>query len=726
MPTKDVPASVETERAVLGAILLDNAVFSQVQLDPSDFFLPSHRIIFGTMQEMLSTGSPVDLVTLAEKLSTNGTGDVLAQIGGGVYLSSLTDGTPRLANIEHYVKIVKDHARRRHIIQSSEEIASGALRGDDPDELEKRARKNIRPLKKKTPPTDAVAPEPGTEEFFTLEDGVHAWVHDKDNRALDMWLCAPLEVQAVTCDENGEGWGRLLQWKDQDGRKHSWAMPMQLFAGSGEDFRRAILNGGLEISTLKVAREKLMKYVQAQQPEKRAVSVTKVGWHNGVFVFPDGGIGPGDDLILYQAAQETSHNLRVQGTAEDWKNYVGKLCSGNSRLILAVSCAFAAPLLGMTDSESGGFHFYGDSSRGKSTTQIVAGSVWGGGGEKGYLESWRTTANGLEIFAEIHNDGLGCLDEIGEIDARQLGEAVYMLANGQGKGRMTKSIGSRKRLTWRMLFLSSGNLTLNQHMESVGRAAHAALEVRLISITCDAGENMGMFENVHGFEDSKAFAEFLTNAACRCYGAPIRDFLKHFSSNQLRIAGQVRQRMETFARDTIPATASSEIRRAGRRFGLAVAAGELATEQGLTGWDPREVASLINKCLQDWMRTREPSDTDRGVRAVKQFLELHEASRFQNFEPGNMKLDGSYPTEKIINRAGFWRTAEDGKTREYLFLPEVFRSEVCRGFDMQTVLQALKDKNLLSTGKEGKNSQSIYIPNVGQQRLYVISSNILQ
>jgi uncharacterized protein (DUF927 family) len=154
-----------------------------------------------------------------------------------------------------------------------------------------------------------------------------------------------------------------------------------------------------------------------------------------------------------------------------------------------------------------------------------------------------------------------------------------------------------------------------------------------------------------------------------------------------------------------------------------VAAGELATELGLTGWSKEEVSPQIRKCLRTWIETREPSEQQNGLRAVRQFLELHGASRFQDAEPVS-KTDGSMPVEKVINRAGFRRMADDGETQEYLFLPEVFRSEVCRGFDRDMVIEALKEKNYLVSGKDKRNTQTLRIPGVGVQRVYVISNTI--
>src|SRR4051812_30577166 len=99
--TKGMPCNLEAERAVLGAILLDNSAYNQAAqlLLPDDFFLPSNRVIFFHMTELLEESHPVDLVTLSEFLNRT---NQLDGVGGPTYISSLTDGLPRLSNIEHY------------------------------------------------------------------------------------------------------------------------------------------------------------------------------------------------------------------------------------------------------------------------------------------------------------------------------------------------------------------------------------------------------------------------------------------------------------------------------------------------------------------------------------------------------------------------------------------------------------------------------------------------
>lgn len=83
-----------------------------------------------------------------------------------------------------------------------------------------------------------------------------------------------------------------------------------------------------------------------------------------------------------------------------WKATIARYAAGNSRLIFSIAAAFAAPMVHLLGTESGGFNLRGPSSIGKSTSLVVAGSVWGG--VKGYTKQWRATENGLESIAAKH------------------------------------------------------------------------------------------------------------------------------------------------------------------------------------------------------------------------------------------------------------------------------------------------------------------------------------
>ncbi|MGB9103889.1 MAG: replicative DNA helicase [Terriglobales bacterium] len=129
---RGLPANIDAERSILGAILLDNFTYTQASsenLQADDFSLDSHRRIYARITELADSGRPVDLVTLAEELSRR---KEVEAIGGVAYLSSLTDGLPHRPNIEQYVRIVKDKALLRGLIYASNAAVARAMDEAEP------------------------------------------------------------------------------------------------------------------------------------------------------------------------------------------------------------------------------------------------------------------------------------------------------------------------------------------------------------------------------------------------------------------------------------------------------------------------------------------------------------------------------------------------------------------------------------------------------------------
>ena len=125
-----LPANVDAEKTILGAILLDNAAHAEAaeKLDSEDFSLDSHRRIFLRMTELMNESRAVDIVTLANELSRM---KEIESVGGVAYLASLTEGLPRRPVIEEYIRIVKDKSLlRRLMLICSTAIARAADQGE--------------------------------------------------------------------------------------------------------------------------------------------------------------------------------------------------------------------------------------------------------------------------------------------------------------------------------------------------------------------------------------------------------------------------------------------------------------------------------------------------------------------------------------------------------------------------------------------------------------------
>src|SRR5580692_11924850 len=127
---KPLPNNLDAERSVLGAIILDNNALNTAieTLRPDDFFLDQHRRVFTQMIALAEVQQAIDLITLTEELHRRGD---LEAAGGAPYLASLADGMPKVSNVEHYARIVKEKAMLRNLIHTTHNIQQRAFEGED-------------------------------------------------------------------------------------------------------------------------------------------------------------------------------------------------------------------------------------------------------------------------------------------------------------------------------------------------------------------------------------------------------------------------------------------------------------------------------------------------------------------------------------------------------------------------------------------------------------------
>ena len=452
------------------------------------------------------------------------------------------------------------------------------------------------------PPMEKEQAKPGRpdgmpEGFALRKNGLCYAKYDKDG-AIEgwIWICSELHVRAITYDDSGDEWGRLLEFKDPRGKTRHWSMPMAMTKGSGESYREVLLGMGLLISTGNAQRKKLDEYLTLAKPEKYARCVTRLGWYQNSFVLPDEVVGHNDEQVVYQHSG-IKHNFNTAGALEEWQENVGKYCVDNSRLAFAGSAALVGPLLRLVGEEGGGVHYYGGSSVGKTTATEVAGSFVGGG-QDGFLQSWRLTDNGLEGTAVIHNDSVLMLDEVSQVSSKVCSEVAYMLANGCGKTRAKRDGSLRPPLTWRVMFLSNGEQTfMDKIAEDTGRRIKAGQSVRVLDIPADAGKGLRLFEELHGFEDGNKFSKWLKENAKKYYGTPYRVFLRHVVANKDDVAARARKMRDDFTEGLCGDNADGQVKRVAGRFGIIAAAGEEAIRAGILPWPTGEAEKAASICF---------------------------------------------------------------------------------------------------------------------------------
>lgn len=567
--------------------------------------------------------------------------------------------------------------------------------------------------------------------FRATDEGLVFYGQDKNgNLTKTQVTLTKLELVALTRDHNSEGWGRLVEVTDADRKKKTVSLPAELLAGKGDDARKMLMRLGMAMSGSKGAEELLLKYLRQIVPD-RARCVARPGWHpskirqTGIYVHPVGVVHMVDDLpelVVLQSDQPPSELFSSRGTLDGWRDNVGRLCVGNSRLVLAVSAALAAPLLHPLGVEGGGIHIVGPSSTGKTTTLHVAGSVCGGGPIGGFVRSWKTTGNGLEATAAEHCDNLLCLDELAHVEARDAAEAAYMLANGQGKVRANRDGSGKRPAAWRLLFLSTGEIGLEAKIAEDPRAGRskAGQAVRCVEIPADAGAGHGIFETIHGHADGAALSMALREATGRDFGTVLQAFLAALVQQLDRAVDYAGRKIRTFVETNTPAGADGQVSRVAARFGLLAAAGELGVELGVLPWPKGEATRAVKTCFEAWMGQRGgsgPQEIERGIEQVRAFLLRYGLGRFQPLDV----------LDEIPNytrdRAGF--RDSDGDGQDFYVYPEVWRDEVCAGFDAKAIALELARRSWLRLDKENKTTTPKKLPNLGCKRVVHILPSFL-
>lgn len=522
-------------------------------------------------------------------------------------------------------------------------------------------------------------------------------------------VCSPLHIEAVTFDGQDNNFGRLLKFKNTLGRWREWAMPMETLRGAGDELRGELLSMGVEIDPS--AKALLANYLQAIPPKRRMRCALQVGWADGSFVLPDAVIGPKSSGVIFQSGERGHDEHTRGGTLAGWQAEISGRAVGNPLLCLAVSASFAGPMLKLCNAESGGIHFVGDSSTGKTTAIEAACATWGGGN---YKRSWRATANGVEGAASLCNDGLLALDEISECDPREVGAIVYSLGNGVGKQRAGRTGTARAVTRWRCVVLSSGERTVATVMLEGGHRAKAGQAVRMLDIP--AARSYGAWDNLHGLPSGTAFSDALKRAAATHHGHAGRAFLEKLTRDGRDFCALL-ERFKGLAEFSAVGGEGQDKRAAGR-FALLALAGELAGEYGVTGWPEGEAIRAAAEGFKAWQSQRGRGNDERRqiLDRVSSFIERHGDSRFSDAD-----RDATADAMRI-NRAGWWRDEAGG--RVYLFNKDGLR-EALVGFDFARALDVLQEGGALpAPGADGKRARFYRISGHGM-KLYPIQADKL-
>ena len=579
---------------------------------------------------------------------------------------------------------------------------------------------------------------------FVVRDGWLVKLGDEGSN--DLYICSAFEIVAESRDANGRSWGFLIGWGDRRGSRHEEIYLRSLFARDGAEFYARLADGGVTFNVHPAARTGLFEYINVVSAKDLVLSVERPGWHGGVFVLPNAVFGPATERVFLQTPDREAGVFNTSGTLVAWQKEISSLCIGNSRLIFAVCCAFAAPLLGVVGEQGGGFNLCGQARTGKTTAALIAASVWGGNasnGAKGYIRTCRATGNGLEAIGIAHCDTLLVLDELGEIDANDVGHIAYMLANGQTKLRANRQGGSaRESIQFRVLFLTTGEVGLQEKNTEAGRDTKAGQEVRWIKVPSDAGGSHGLLEELHDAPSAGAFIEELKEGTAQNYGTAAPAFLTRLTDELHKnpeFPSQIRDRAQKLLDTWLKpyGDAGGQVRSLGFRFALVAVAGELATEWQITWWKPGDAAWGVGKCFQAALAERGTlgaREAEQAVAKMRGYLLQHGDARFVKWvdkrrdDAAQFEEDDAPDKSRMLtqNRAGWkrWTRRVAGRSLWIYYLTAEAMNEALRGLNYRDSLATLVARGFIVSSPDGKTSRSMTPPGEPKVRLYEIHPSI--
>jgi len=477
-------------------------------------------------------------------------------------------------------------------------------------------------------------------------------------------------------------------------------------------------------ATFKKYHSKIVEYINNAAPERKIIVMRRTGWlgkNKDKFLFP--GDSFEENGIEYMFPKENTYSFMSKcGTLQEWKDNVAALAAGNSRAVLALSEAFAAPIRSYLgdDDDACGWHIIGPNGCGKSTCAKVGVSTYGRGSTtdpegEGALVSWYRTENQIESVAVAHNHMCVFLDEMklaAKKDPKALEIVSYMLATGNGKGRMMANGKDRKVNTWRIGFFSTGEESLVSFIERGGGIVNSGQEVRVCDIPGSPGYEDNIFEDIHGRSSSTVFVDELRDNTKKYYGHALPAFLSALARH-----GVSQEDQEFFlgvhgrAFFGVFEDSPQELQRVASTMCYNRLAIHLAIKWGILPWDEAIECCMLAQCFYSW---RDTFIDEAGLRSEEQKIRDQWTTFIQEnrgrFTDPEIKNIGPYQNYGVF----------DSRECVYYIWPGTFRRHcgdkkqmnyhlrVLRKIGMLPVIQASRANMFTTIKKLGGISSPVY------------------
>ena len=562
-------------------------------------------------------------------------------------------------------------------------------------------------------PANKLLPKGHLAKPFRMDDGAFLHILDnglyliKEKRDEDgqlkqtrTFICHSAIILGEARSLNNDNWKRVIQFHDKDNTLHRLLIPYEHFMGEAQEALKIIANHGLMPPRQAYKKNVFINYIQDYPIEQRFRCVDRAGWHGYCFATPNKTYGNSEDEeLLFHSDNKSPYT--VSGTFKEWQE-LSRLIEPHDLAVLAFSCAFSGQLVLPLGAESGGFHIYGSSTDGKSTVTKASCSIWGN--PKHISKSWRTTDNALENEAELRNDSFLNLDELRQAVPKAVSDIVYMLTGGQGKARSTKAGKNRDAKQFSLMYTSTGEVTLEEHLRRGNIELDAGLLLRFAHIPSDAGKGYGVFDCINYGTAPQDIGNRINELASQHYGHAGIKWLEYLTHDKDKVMEKAQALLDSFV-EQHGQIKNGQASRVLRRFALVATAGELATQAGITGWQQGRIFEAVAQCFNTWLGNLgngENMEETKTLEHIKAFFEANGTSRFEDLTVIR-QADGEVLRQRIHNRVGYY----DPEEKTYLVSPTMFKKEMCIGMNEANVKKVLIKHGWIKEFIEGEDRKSV-------------------
>ncbi len=325
----------------------------------------------------------------------------------------------------------------------------------------------------------------------------------------------------------------------------------------------------------------------------------------------------------------------------------------------------------------------------------------------------------MEATAAAHNDNLLCLDEIGTCDVRDIRKVIYDLFGGTGKARLNKNSEAQQKRSWRIVGLSTGELSIAEKISEEPRhTTKAGLKVRLLDIAID--DNVIM--DSHGASPS-SFVNSLKEHCGQFYGSAGPIFIEQLialETTPTELSARVKKSVNEWENNLSESINLESYQKRGiRRLALILVAGLLARDFGILPFEKAELVLAIKHIRDAWLNDvlNIPEDI-KGLLAIRNFIIRYRESRFLN-------IHSHHKAGTVIrDLAGYIKIHNNQDF--YLFTDAGFL-EACGGCSSKIAITALKKLGCLHTDDPNRAKSRHMISSLDKRlRLYAIKGEILE